>query len=402
MSLCKIVIIVFIKKRILSGLIQQDENILWSRQKSISSLQFLIIYIIMYFSCVWLIISVISPNFVKISLILGSIPFLLLIIIFSREYIKKRHEDIIYFITDTRIGKIRNFREESLILNEIGVKDLTSVQIFNEKGLKTSITVYFFNKDNNTFYFEDMRDILSSLLKVLKKNFNVQIVEKWSKNNQERVLKEPNPKSQSIFIPEKTISITPKNIESISAQLGWKGTGSPEDPYIIQNSFKQLGLSLKKLSEGIIIRGLEDKEISLENCENLTIENSSLVKLSFYSCYKILVKNCNLTQVNITWSRENIFENNDLTQESSDRILSNLADKQNLQLVKWSCPILIILINVMYGVICMDGRLDLTDITTSIFFLFITFACGIIYVFVFIKTSKLKPMPPNRVIELKE
>ena len=393
----------FTKNKILSKIIRKDENILWSRQKSLSSLWSLIITIIILMYVVWLIVVIDYPDFMKISLILGLIPILILIIIFFREHFKKRNEDILYFISNMRIGKIRNFRKESAIIDEASVKDLTSIQIFYEAGKKTSINVYFFTKDDNTFYFEDMRD----LKKILMKNFNLQIVEKWSKTNEERVLKKPYTKSQSIIIQVKIISITPKSIESIFAQQGWKGTGTLKDPYVVENSFQQLALSLKNISEGVIIRGLEDKEISLENCENLTIENSSLLKLSFYNCYKITVKKCKLDQVNvtwsqvhITWSRENIFLDNEMTQEALDRILFNLADKHSLQLVKWSFPIVLTLISVMYFSASLDGRLDLTDIPFIIFSLFIAFTFGIITIFVITKTSKLKHVPSNRVIEL--
>lgn len=54
-----------------------------------------------------------------------------------------------------RIGKIKNFRKDSVdnsfILEEISVEDLTSIQIFYELGSKAKIIIKFFSKQMKSF-----------------------------------------------------------------------------------------------------------------------------------------------------------------------------------------------------------------------------------------------------------
>jgi len=175
------------KKRILKLIIKKDEIISWNSQKSHRALSWLILACFVFINFLFMfILEYESHKHLVLIMIFVLIAFLIPIIILTRDYLRIRPDDTIHFISNMRIGKIKFVREDSgdnsFILDEIHVEDLTSIQIFHDMENRAEITINFLNKNEEIFQFVEWREVLKSLKKFLIKHFKVEIIEKFSPN----------------------------------------------------------------------------------------------------------------------------------------------------------------------------------------------------------------------------
>ena len=128
----------------------------------------------------------------------------------------------------------------------------------------------------------------------------------------------------------KTIRINRKSVNTIKKKMGLKGTGKETDPIII-DAIDKLNeiITIKNISNYILIKNLSLWKIKLSKCKNITIENCDIEVFKILGCYNITVKNSKFLQADIVYCRESTFKNNNFNTDYLDSIFSEKNRKES-------------------------------------------------------------------------
>lgn len=189
----------------------------------------------------------------------------------------------------------------------------------------------------------------------------------------------------------KTLKISNKTLTKIQAEMGWKGTGSQEDPIIVDSvkGYRTI-IKFKNTQKFILLTGVMVCEVRLVKCMNITIRYCEIYHLLFNACHNNTVIDSSVVHGNLTYSKENIFKNNLLQKK---RAYDTLRSKQGNTLAKgiqilYSCPLGFMVILLIFFLF----NEDFVMIITSLVFM-VLFSLPIIDLQ--IKKHKTKKLPEN-------
>jgi len=113
------------------------------------------------------------------------------------------------------------------------------------------------------------------------------------------------------------IEINEKNLIEFQKKLNWKGSGTKEDPIIIEYlaGLKYL-LRFKKIKSYIVIRNISLCELKVRHSANITVQNCVVYYFWIEYCHNLLVEKSSIVHFNVEMSNGNIFRNNNLHNRS--------------------------------------------------------------------------------------
>ncbi|MFX1446045.1 MAG: hypothetical protein ACFFHV_21760 [Promethearchaeota archaeon] len=113
------------------------------------------------------------------------------------------------------------------------------------------------------------------------------------------------------------IEINEKNLIKFQKNLNWEGSGTKEDPIIIENlaGLKDL-LRFKKIKSYIVIRNISLCELQIRHSANLTVQNCVVYYFMMEYCHNLLVEKSSIVHFDVEISNGNIFRNNNLHDRS--------------------------------------------------------------------------------------
>ncbi|MFX1575280.1 MAG: hypothetical protein ACFFB0_21300 [Promethearchaeota archaeon] len=118
------------------------------------------------------------------------------------------------------------------------------------------------------------------------------------------------------------------NLLDLKAQMGWEGSGTFEDPIIINNiKGLQPNLIIHKSNFHLILRNIKVIKISCRDVDNVIIENCKIYMLDLQGCDNLLVRNNEIMFINLLFTRECYFESNKIQPESLYRLEGTYFDK---------------------------------------------------------------------------
>ena len=109
----------------------------------------------------------------------------------------------------------------------------------------------------------------------------------------------------------KIFKISNKTLSKIQAEMGWKGTGSQEDPIIIDSINGVVNVvRFKNISKYIMIKNISQWKIKLIKCQNIIIENCEIAFLKILGSHHINILNSKILVGTLHYCRDSIFKNN--------------------------------------------------------------------------------------------
>ncbi|MGB5910140.1 MAG: hypothetical protein WBH31_02985 [Promethearchaeia archaeon] len=122
--------------------------------------------------------------------------------------------------------------------------------------------------------------------------------------------------------------IRKNSIKKFASQMGWKGGGTQDDHYIIEDgNHHPVDLTFTAIDNHIHIKNQQFTRLSLVRSQNIVVDNCTISQLHIEGSTNIIVKNSRILKIKNFLSRGNTFENNVILQESYDRLIKNSYDK---------------------------------------------------------------------------
>lgn len=126
--------------------------------------------------------------------------------------------------------------------------------------------------------------------------------------------------------------------------MGWKGKGTQNEPYVIENGENMiLDLTARTGDIYIHISNLSFANLTLVNCQNILITNCTIYSLHLGGCKNVIIRDCSLMKVSQLLSRGNTFANNEILDESYTRLMSNSNERNNTILLSIAITLTIII-----------------------------------------------------------
>ena len=118
-----------------------------------------------------------------------------------------------------------------------------------------------------------------------------------------------------------------KKIESLKNKMGWQGTGTKDDPIVI-NNLKGLKPNLIFQTSNLyyIIRDVCILKIHCITTQNITIENCRIYEFEAEGCFNMKIVNNSIIFMRLLYTRASVIENNEIMQESLIRLENNYSD----------------------------------------------------------------------------
>jgi hypothetical protein len=129
-------------------------------------------------------------------------------------------------------------------------------------------------------------------------------------------------------IMKRKYHIRKNSIKKIASQMGWKGSGTQDDQYIIENgNHNPVDLTFTAIGTYIHLKNQQLARLSLIRSQNIVVDNCTISQLHIEGSTNITVKNSRILKVKNFLSKGNAFENNIILQESYDRLIKNSPNK---------------------------------------------------------------------------
>lgn len=110
--------------------------------------------------------------------------------------------------------------------------------------------------------------------------------------------------------------------------MGWKGSGTQEDPYIFDSgNHHPVDLTFTAIDTHIHLKNQQFARLSLVRSQNIVVDNCTISQLHIEGSTNITVKNSRILKVKNFLSRGNTFENNVILQESYDQLVKHGYNK---------------------------------------------------------------------------
>ncbi len=140
----------------------------------------------------------------------------------------------------------------------------------------------------------------------------------------------------------KTLKISNKTLSKNQIEMGLKGTGSQEDPVIIDSvrDYKTV-LKFKNIEKHILLKNVLVCEIRLVKCMNITISNCKIYHLKLTACHKITIMNSSIVHGYLAYCKNNVFKNNFLDKNRSFHTLEGNQGDNAIKIMQftYSLPI---------------------------------------------------------------
>ena len=185
--------------------------------------------------------------------------------------------------------------------------------------------------------------------RMLKEGHNLRSIEIWASSlpqlegiSQQQLINSYNAYMRSIgkvperleIIGEDSSSINASNIPEIAQKNKWQGSGSKEDPFVVKCvdafplkpktfinnrhehiyfkncQFKNITLKLKQCSNFTFDFCNISNQISLFECHDIIIKNSTILDLEMNRCYSNLIECCEIAKIKGEFNRNNKFIDN--------------------------------------------------------------------------------------------
>jgi hypothetical protein len=164
----------------------------------------------------------------------------------------------------------------------------------------------------------------------------------------------------------KIFKISNKTLSKIQAEMNWRGTGSQEDPIIIDSINGVINVVIfKNISKYIRIKNISLWRLKLMRCQNITIENSEIAFLKILGSSHINIMNSKILVGTLYYCRDSIFKNNVYDPDSNINFSENgakMAEKKIDRLIKLILVIFLIIV-----------------ITAVLFFIFLSYFNGVYF-----------------------
>lgn len=121
--------------------------------------------------------------------------------------------------------------------------------------------------------------------------------------------------------------ITDASITDLQIKMGWLGTGSRQDPIVINNvSGLKPSLWIHKSSMYYIIRDIIVYKLICTKTQNITIENCKIHELEVEGCYNMTIRNNSILWLKFLYSKGITLENNTFSNEVLVKLEGNYFD----------------------------------------------------------------------------
>lgn len=185
--------------------------------------------------------------------------------------------------------------------------------------------------------------------------------------------------------------IRKNSIQNIASQMGWKGSGTQDDQYIIENgNHHPVDLTFKAIGNYIHLKNQQFVRLSLVRSQNIVLDNCIISQLHIEGCTNITVKNSRILKVKSFLSRGNTFENNVILQESYDRLIKNDYNK-----LIFASMLFITIFAVFFVALSILGFISSIYIWNSIIYLSSGIFAISISFYYFLTRVRMAKFPPN-------
>lgn len=112
------------------------------------------------------------------------------------------------------------------------------------------------------------------------------------------------------------VEYSEQDLRDIAIKHTWKGDGTKENPFIVEN---RNGLAdmfcLKKSNLFIIIKNSDFKYLLFISSRNITLDNCSFLRLTLRKCRSFIIESCTIRNLSLGRSKYNTFSNCIVTRE---------------------------------------------------------------------------------------
>jgi len=173
--------------------------------------------------------------------------------------------------------------------------------------------------------------------------------------------------------------------------MGWKGSGTQDDQYIIENgNHHPVDLTFTAVSNHVHLKNQQFARLSLVRSQNIVVDNCTISQFHIEGCTNITVKNSRILKVKNFLSRGNTFENNVILRESYDRLIKNDYNK-----LVFASMLFLTIFAVFFVFLSILGLISTTYLWNSIIYLSSgVFAISISFYY-FQTRVRMAKFPPN-------
>ena len=189
------------------------------------------------------------------------------------------------------------------------------------------------------------------------------------------------------------IKINRRKFASLQARIGWNGSGSEQDPYIIDTiSGLSSFLKFEKIIDHIIIKNLTISNITLVKCRNIIIQECNIQLLSLNSCQEVVVRENTLQKVQIMYGGNNVVTKNKIPRNS-------LFHAQEHSMEKLVERIFLLIIAILvFGTFFLFTIPTFLEDTPWVIYIFIGVGCLLIFLYIqmVFKRLRSRKLPSDR------
>jgi hypothetical protein len=111
--------------------------------------------------------------------------------------------------------------------------------------------------------------------------------------------------------------VNEQNLHEFKNTLNWKGTGTQDNPIII-DSLEGINeyLRFKDIKSHIIVKNITLIELYVNSCHNIIFQNCTVYYFWIEFCHDILVEDSTIVNFHVEFSKGNVFRKNKLHQNS--------------------------------------------------------------------------------------
>ena len=133
----------------------------------------------------------------------------------------------------------------------------------------------------------------------------------------------------NVLIGSKKLYLGKNSLKRISKEKSWKGSGTSEDPFVIDsNDDVPLEFIFTTGNAHIRLKNLLLRKLTLIRCKNMTIENCEILHLRILNSHDITVKDCSIVKIKNVFSRANVFQNNATVPEIVKSLEKNYGENR--------------------------------------------------------------------------
>ena len=141
--------------------------------------------------------------------------------------------------------------------------------------------------------------------------------------------------------------ITDAKINDLIQHMGWTGTGSQDNPIIIDNvDGLKPNIWVHKSTLHYIIRNVIIYKLMIENTQHILIENCKLERLEIEESHTVHVKNNEIDDLKVAFSKGCTFENNRITGIALERLRSKFFDQLMPSIIRFLELVIVIFLSV--------------------------------------------------------